>query len=138
MDRSGYGTKHIKLRTHHMRKLIEHVQAGGRLETHDDVPSEIRDLLYREEQQDVERLKKHRASAACPPISITNVLPSQLSNSSLPVSAMESVDLEASKPAPRLQIPEPLDIAVKSYTAWQQSRFRSIAMKQELSFGQSR
>jgi hypothetical protein len=129
--RSGYGTRHIKLHTRHLKKLIEHVQAGGRLETHHDVPNEIRDLLDREEQQQEEDHKKRRVTASYPPISITNVLPPQLSNPDPAVSATESVEFEVSKPAPRLQIPEPLDISVKNYTAWQQSRYSSIAMKKE-------
>lgn len=44
------GKKHYKLRTHHLESLIKHVQQGGDLETHDDVPEEIREQLYAEVQ----------------------------------------------------------------------------------------
>ncbi|KAK3933670.1 hypothetical protein QBC46DRAFT_348385 [Diplogelasinospora grovesii] len=126
------GKKHYKLQTHHLKRLIRHVKDGGRLQTHDDVPVEIRELLYAEEQQDVERQRKRRApSAACPPISITNVLPPQASNSYPAESTTVSTEVVASRPSTHLQIPEPLDIAVKSYTDWQCSRFSSNAVKRE-------
>ncbi len=86
-------------------------------------------LLYREEQQDVEHYRKRRASTACPPISITNVLPSQPPTSC--TTEPTTVDLVARKPAARLQVPEPLDDAVKRYTAWQCSRFRSTAIQMQ-------
>ena len=42
--------KHYRLKAHHMRQLIEHVQQVGNVETHDDVPQIIRDQLYTEER----------------------------------------------------------------------------------------
>lgn len=75
--RDSVGKKHYKLKTHHLNSLIKHVEQGGTLQTQDDVPDDIREQLYAEEQQDVERKRKRRASslANCPPINITNVLP---------------------------------------------------------------
>ncbi len=35
--------KHYKLRTHHMRLLIRHVESGGTLELHEDVPPSFRE-----------------------------------------------------------------------------------------------
>ncbi|EFW14609.1 conserved hypothetical protein [Coccidioides posadasii str. Silveira] len=49
------GKKHYRLRTHHLRSLVRYVEQGGVLETHDDVPDTIREQLYAEEQQSVER-----------------------------------------------------------------------------------
>lgn len=43
--------KHYKLRTHHLRSLIEHVEAGEPLRNYDDVPDNIRAQLVAEEQQ---------------------------------------------------------------------------------------
>jgi hypothetical protein len=75
--RDPVGRKHYKLKTHHLKGLIRHVQHGGQLQTHDDVPEDIRQQLHREEQQ---RYKRHRkatnvSSSNLPPINITNVLP---------------------------------------------------------------
>ena len=38
--------KHYKLMGHHLRSLVKFVQRGGKLETHDDVPQDIRTQLY--------------------------------------------------------------------------------------------
>lgn len=56
--------KHYKLNTHHLGSLIGHVELGGTLQTHDDVPDDIRQQLYAEEQQ---RMEKRRADATKPP-----------------------------------------------------------------------
>jgi hypothetical protein len=45
------GKKLYKLKTHHFRDLIKHVEKGRTLQTHDDVPNDIRQQLYNEEQQ---------------------------------------------------------------------------------------
>jgi hypothetical protein len=44
--RDTIGNKHYKLKTHRLRSLIKHVDQSHRLETHDDVPDEIREQLY--------------------------------------------------------------------------------------------
>ena len=38
-----------KLKTHHLKSLMRHVEEGGILQIHDDVPGDIREQLYREE-----------------------------------------------------------------------------------------
>ncbi len=55
------------------------MQQGGTLESHDDVPEEVREQLYAEERLAGERQSKRRAQspASYPPINITNVLPAQ-------------------------------------------------------------
>ncbi|KFY31447.1 hypothetical protein V493_01098 [Pseudogymnoascus sp. VKM F-4281 (FW-2241)] len=76
--RDPVGKKHDKLRTSQLRLLIERVKEGYTLETHDDVPEEIRQQLYAEDNQ--KRRKPASTSAAnCPPINITNVLPTAAS-----------------------------------------------------------
>ncbi|KAK3356090.1 hypothetical protein B0H65DRAFT_453962 [Neurospora tetraspora] len=97
-----------------------------------NVSNDIRELLYAEDQQDLERQRKRRAPpAACPPISITNVLPPKPSSSYPAVPATGSAELVASRPVTPLQIPEPLDTAVERYTSWLCSRFRSVAIQLE-------
>jgi hypothetical protein len=54
-----------------------YVQEGYTLETHDNVPANIREELYAEEQKSLERYQKASStSIATPPaIHITNMLP---------------------------------------------------------------
>ena len=115
------GKKHYKLRTHHLEGIIKHVQQGGAFEGHDDLPEEVREQLYAEEQQGVERQRKRRAPsvASCPPINITNVLPAQSPHASYLYPAgpqPECVGTVARVEA--LEIPEPLHISVQRYTNW--------------------
>lgn len=50
------GKKHYSLKTHHLTSLVKYVQdKHGVLETHDDVPAWIREQLYAEEWQKLER-----------------------------------------------------------------------------------
>ena len=123
--RDNVGKKHYKLKTHHLKSLIRHVEEGGVLETQDDVPDDIREQLYAEEQQDVERQQKRRALtvAGLPPINITNVLPSQT-----PTSLIEIVP---SKPSSPLKILGQLDVAVRKYSEWQCLRVINKSLKME-------
>ncbi|KAF2433995.1 hypothetical protein EJ08DRAFT_686079 [Tothia fuscella] len=79
------GKKYYKLRTHHLRSLIEHVEAGEPLRNHDDVPDNIRAQLVVDEQQRLGRRPNAMTTAPSPfpPINITNVLPSSHTPSSL-------------------------------------------------------
>jgi len=43
------GKKHYQLKTHHMRRLVTHVENGGALVSHKDVPEMIREELYMED-----------------------------------------------------------------------------------------
>lgn len=58
------GKKHYKMRTHHMKALVKYVEHGGILETYDDVPNTIRDQLYAEERQRIEKMTKGSQSSS--------------------------------------------------------------------------
>jgi hypothetical protein len=78
--RDPLGKKHYKLQTHHLKALIQLVEEGHVLHTHDDVPEDIREQLYAEEDQRRDRQAAGRSGgsmsrASLPPITITNVLP---------------------------------------------------------------
>lgn len=75
--RDPHGNKHYKLRTHQLKALIRHVAQGGQLRSHDDVPEDVRQQVYAEEQQRLERHRSasHSAPTGHAPIHITNVLP---------------------------------------------------------------
>jgi hypothetical protein len=119
------GKKHYKLRTHQLKGLIRHVQQGGRLRSHDDVPEDIRQQVYAEEHQQHERQQKKANSTVMghPPIHITNVLPGP--NQKQP-------DQAVATSMPRLDIPGFLDAAVEKYSDWQQSRVRREDQKDEI------
>jgi hypothetical protein len=118
--RDPIGKKHYKLRTSHLTRLIGHVKEGYVLDTHDDVPEEVRQQLYAEQQGMERRQKPASASAAnFPPINITNVLPAP--SSQIP----PALDMtSASIPINRLDFPRPRDKAVEDYCAWQESQVR--------------
>jgi hypothetical protein len=75
--RDPVGKKHYKLRTQHLKSLMRHLEQGYELETHADVPEEVRQQLYAEEQQGLERRQQaaSKSAATFPPINITNMLP---------------------------------------------------------------
>jgi hypothetical protein len=131
------GKKHYKLKTHQIKALIRHVEHGGHLRTHDDVPEEIRQQIYAEEQQRLERHQRaaHVPSSNIPPINITNVLRGPSSQSLMPTSAMVNSQSTPSRSVEA--VTEPLsihglrDIALKEYTGWQQSQVSDPILKTE-------
>ena len=120
------GKKHYKLRSIHLKSLIDYVAKGHVLEGHDDVPKYVREQLYAEEEQ--KRQKSASTSAAnSAPIHITNVLPATYSTPTS-VSGTPAPD-SISTPIPHLDIPRPRDKAVKDYCAWQQLQVEDSEQK---------
>jgi hypothetical protein len=123
--RDPFGKQHYKLKTHHLRALVRLVEQGHRLESHYDVPENIRDQLYAESQRRLER--RPTASGAptpsLPPITINNVMPSPASDSPSTAS-VNSTTTSRQRPLGNrcLDIPGPRDIAVAAYSDWQQSK----------------
>jgi hypothetical protein len=100
------GKKHYRLKTHRLKGHIRYVEQDCELQTHDDVPEDIRHQLYAEEQQRLER--KQTATAVSPPsitpINITSVLPGQPHEASLPTTqAGTPASVQLSNP-PRLTV----------------------------------
>ncbi|CAI7631886.1 unnamed protein product [Penicillium viridicatum] len=125
------GKKHYPLKSHHIKRLITHVERGGVLEGHKDVPEAVRDELYREEQDRLGR-DKHKGShitgagPAYPPINI-NVSSSQSAPYGLDVSAPKAAD--NSQTLSPLEIPGLRDVAVKEYSEWQVSNVENDSLK---------
>lgn len=113
------GKKRYPIKSHHIKRLITHVEKGEVLEGHKDVPEAVRHQLYREEQ---ERLTKGKRKGGhvdgtgvpYPPINI-NVLPSQSTVHGLDVSTSKAAVLT---PLSTLEIPDFTDRAVEEYTEW--------------------
>jgi hypothetical protein len=131
--RDPVGKRHYKVKTHHFRSLIQYVQQGHLLRTHDDVPEDIRDQLYAEEQQRLER--KQAVSAMTPPssapINITNVLPGNSPQVSSHAGTPASMQLSKPSSVEHLDIPGLRDVAVQEYSEWQQSKVQDGMLKGE-------
>ncbi|CZR54769.1 uncharacterized protein PAC_04653 [Phialocephala subalpina] len=133
--RDPIGKKHYPLNTRQLKSLIMHVQEGHTLETHNDVPANIREELYAEEQKLLEKHQKASGSgtsAAAPPaIHITNVLPPPSGPTSYRAfsAGTPAPDIPSHTPVDRLNIPGFRDDAVKEYCAWQQSQVKEPALK---------
>ncbi|KAK2051832.1 hypothetical protein LY76DRAFT_468373, partial [Colletotrichum caudatum] len=128
--------KHYKLRSHHFRAIVRHVEQGGVFDTYSDLPDDIRDQLYAEEQQHAERQRKTNAPSTgnYPPINITNVMPGSSPVASPATGA--ATPLTTSSPACctavlDLEIAGPRDVAVRKYCEWQCSQVESEALKLE-------
>jgi hypothetical protein len=130
--RDPAGKKHYKLKTHHLRGLIRHVEQGGQLRSHDDIPEDICQQLYTEEQQRFERHQKatNVSSSNLPPINITNVLPGPSHQPFVSTSPI-ATPLLVAPPITPLVVPGLRDIAVKEYSNWQQSKVGDYILKAE-------
>ncbi|KAL4961615.1 uncharacterized protein BDV14DRAFT_211074 [Aspergillus stella-maris] len=95
------GRKPYGLRKPHLMKLISYVDAGGTLDSHDDVPEGIRQALYMEAQQKLERSsnKTNNQVALGAPCPI-------------------NINLLAPPPPPRVKISGARDDAVRAYCGW--------------------
>jgi hypothetical protein len=112
------------------------VEQGGELRTHDDVPEDLCEQLYAEEQQRLERRQGQSGMSATtyPPINITNVLPAQSPQPSIITSSAATPVSHASSCAistRRLDIPGLRDVAVNEYSGWQQSNVSDEILKAE-------
>ncbi|KAK8092320.1 uncharacterized protein PG998_015003 [Apiospora kogelbergensis] len=85
---------------------------------------DMRDLLYVEDQQKMERQSKP-IQGKCPPINITNVLPGTT------VGGPSSSAGSSSKTLTNFKIPGPLDESVQEYCNWLGSRVTRMDLKLE-------
>ncbi|KXG45122.1 uncharacterized protein PGRI_095990 [Penicillium griseofulvum] len=114
-----------------MKRLISHVEEGGILESHKDVPEAVRDELYREEEQKLVRNKRKGGQAVgtgapYPPINI-NVVSSRPTAHEIDLSAPRAPgELQVLSP---LDIPGPRDLAVDEYGEWQMSKVDNEVLK---------
>ncbi|KAJ5256672.1 hypothetical protein N7478_012776 [Penicillium angulare] len=132
-----YGKKHYKLYRDQLENLVKYVQSGGVLQSHEDVPGMIREQIYRAERQRLERPRSHNRTASetsCPPITITNVLPPQTPQATALYTSLppENSTMSPLADLPVLHISGLLDVAVKEYGTWQQSRLSDKILKAEV------
>ncbi|KAK5805949.1 hypothetical protein VI817_000207 [Penicillium citrinum] len=124
--------KHIKLTVQNLKALVNYVEEGGVLNSHDDVPESVCEKLYIQEQQRLERQKGTQSTSGYPPIKITNVLPAQASPLSLPTTPTPMpTPCPEKAPSDFLEIPGLRVIAVTRYSDWQQSQVNDEKLKAE-------
>lgn len=111
------GRKHYGLRKPHLMKLTAYIDAGGKLDSHNNVLEDIRQALYVEAQQKLEKAssKTNSQIALGPPYPINiNLLASQGTHKpAIPMSLPEPM-----LPKKRIKISTPRDDAVKAYYKW--------------------
>jgi hypothetical protein len=117
-----------------LKTIIKYVEQGGILDTHDDVPDNVREQLYAEERQ---RLSKQNKSpnnlttgSTLPPINI-NVLPTQ-SSQPLISSSWGTEATSISNQTDYVDIPGPLEAVVEEYANWHLSRVNSDSYKENI------
>lgn len=132
------GKKHYKLKTHHLRHLVGLVKKKKlKIECHNDVPDEVRQQLYAEERQRLERQRNGRGqssieSSPSAPINI-HFLPAQspqCSSTITPAGSPPLLPYTGPSLDDAIMIPDlPLDVAVREYSDWQQTRVNSQVLK---------
>lgn len=131
--RDSVGKKHYRLLTHQLKRLVQYKEQGNKLETHDDVPDEVRQELYAVEQQRLEREQKSSQASVSklPSIQITNVIPGNNTSSygQGSAEAHRSALPTSTGRLERLRIPGHRDVLVERYTTWQQSQVQHIDLK---------
>lgn len=131
--------RHFKMFPHHLEDLISRIEnLNLKFESQDDVPDDIRRQLFAEEQQrrDSSHSKTAKSSAGMTPITINNHFPEHAQFSSGPVPPDDPIDPNNPNKVSRsvcatesLDIPSPLDQAVREYSEWQKSRVSDASYK---------
>jgi hypothetical protein len=105
----------------------------GVLDTHDDIPNSLREQLYTEENQRLEKGKKSSDNftigSICPPININNFLLARASQQPIPTDfAKEAIPAKPAFAKPVI-VHGLIDVAVEEYTGWQHSRVSNEAFR---------
>jgi hypothetical protein len=91
------------------------VEQCSQLWTHDDIPGDIRQQLYAEEQKQSEQKATNFSLSNLPPINITNVLPGP-SHQPFASTSLIATPLLVAPPITPLVVPSLRDTAVKEYS----------------------
>ena len=138
--RDPVGKKHYRILTHQLKRLVLYKEEGNKLESHDDVPDDVRQELYAVEQQRLERQQQpgNQASKSMPPIHITNVMPGRTSTgTSDTLTTNREHGMSVAGQSERVKIVGQRDIAVHEYTAWQRSQVHSEELKSQFDRAES-
>lgn len=119
---------HLKLRDHNLEELVKYVQQGYKLETHDDVPEEIRVQLYAEDQQGRKRKRQYSGlDRSYTPVVSHNYMLGQ----ALVPADVTSLDQRSCVCArqPPLCIPRLREDAIKGFHEWHRLQVRTETQK---------
>ncbi|KAK1613489.1 hypothetical protein BDP81DRAFT_388078 [Colletotrichum phormii] len=137
--RDSTTSRHYRLKTQPPRNIspawhgLLHVEHGGVLQGHDDVPQFLRHQLYAEEQQERDRQRKRTmSSVASNSTTQTNEpsLQSLQAHSISPSASMTTATVLSSLPN-GLDVPGLRDYALREYSDWQCSKVRGEDLKME-------
>lgn len=108
------GKNHYRLKTHHLKALIKHIETGGILESHDDAPQSFREQIYAEEQHYAEKNKKQPITkkSKCDSTHLVHLQP--------PTPTRMMCDIPGSR-----------DEHLKEYSEWQKTRYRDSNLQSE-------
>jgi hypothetical protein len=121
-----HGKKHYRISGPLVESLVEYIEEGHKLESHDDVPEHIRQELYTIANYSLKVRKKSASISASvtPPVTI-NILPvftcRNCSTESIPTTDPLSRQCPIRAPVVPIDIPGYLAEQVLEYCAWQQS-----------------
>ncbi|CAG9955973.1 unnamed protein product [Clonostachys rosea f. rosea IK726] len=131
--------KHFKLDTNILGILVNYAEEGNLLRAHDDIPENIRQLIYKQEEEITDRKKlKRKRSDSSPPINITITCPGHHSQHSGKGSTEPTLEKEGSvarwKRPNNLIIPIRRNKALEKYYEWQQDQVDSPRWQQNIQY----
>jgi hypothetical protein len=130
------GKKHYRLRSHHLKRLIAFVENGATLQSHEDVPENFREELYREEQHRLESQQSKNNKMAgtpgsCHPINIhfNGTQPGPQSEGSNPMAASAMLLPPNDQVMDALNILGLRDEAGRNYSVWHEANVGDDKLK---------
>jgi hypothetical protein len=127
------GKRHHRVKTHHLKGIVKYVEQGGVLEMHDDVPDSVREQLYDEENQPLDKKKAVDNSpmgSVCPPIN-NNFLPAGSFQQPMHIPAGDSISTTPGC-TESIMVDCLLDVAVEEYSEWQQSQVSNETFRENI------
>jgi hypothetical protein len=119
--RDPRGGKHYKLLTVHLRRLVEHVMGGNKLDSHNDIPDHVRQQLYAEADQHASRCQDARRT----PAPMQQSQAATQAATTTPEQASSTAATIAPAVLESLDIPGPHEDAIRNYVLWQQGQATS-------------
>ncbi|KAK6441244.1 hypothetical protein LTR95_002525, partial [Oleoguttula sp. CCFEE 5521] len=126
--RDPHGGKHHRLLTIHLKQLVTHMAEGKKFESHQDVPNAIRQHLYAEANQRIERHQTTRRSPSTIPYTqarTSTPAPTPGAMQCSPGQVPLSVVAAAPSTLERLKIPGSYEDAIHDYVKWQQDQAKT-------------
>lgn len=120
-----YEGKHRRLLPHHMQMLADHLQSGGVLNSHDDVPENFRKQILGEEHEWEERERKEREKKRKRQRRDSFESPSILSCAPCSHDARPAPPKMVFPASPLFQFNRPRQKVMADYNAWQRSQSES-------------